>query len=931
MAVASKAGVIAGRAFVIIEALDATAPVLRSVERGLLSLGSRLQRLSTQLFTRALTAAIPGAISTRLFQQYDDIMRRVEARSGGTAKEMQDLRDQTRQLGMTTAFSARQIAALQDVLGQRKYNRKQIFEMTEPILMLARAAGEGNMDKDILDSADLVSQALLMFQADTKDTGDIADTFTQAANESNFALEDLQISLAASGPVVKQFNLSLQETIAMLMVMRDLGIDPSTAGTGLRNLVLKASEQKNVDNFNEQLKALTGSIINFNDANDNLQRPDKILDAFNTLTKGLGTAARANLLRELVGLRAIVPTAALAGNARSFEQAMQALADRAGTTKKAYDLMEGGIGGAFRRLVNNAEELGLKIGDTLAPTLDVYGKMLRTGVQNIGKWIAAHRDAVRMINLFVIALFPTAAALFLTGTALRLVTFTLHPFIVLWSTVLGLFSLSSAVLVTLATAGFGVLRQAMLATWIILRSGVASITPVTGSLRVLLGSLLILRNAVLLNIALFRAFIPAMLMSSIIIRRALNSGFQAFEAIILRLAPSVLWFGNALVATGRVSVRTADLILSSFLRIIAGLGFAASFLLSLVEDIPLIIERVIFSLGSTMLSVISGLVSSVVAVIPTLLAGLVLWSVGMAVISALASTILATLTTIYTQIIAIGTAVYTGIAGSLSAASDKLLAFAQFAFQIGNSISKALMAGDTELALNIAIAAMKVAWIDFAHFIKSIWKTVVDYIRSTFEELKRSFLLFIYEHGDMINYLNRVMHPNQIFVKDLVDMQSLASELFVNKLGNPAANDRQRQEAAAAEKHHLADRQAAMDDLLDLLEVAKGIPDPMEQLRAMENAIATHPILPAAMEDLIGAGGPAEFSGFGGTRHIEGVQQRTKEGAIAAYENSEASKDSLNIQQQLVIEAKKQNEKLEELHRTIKDQTAKAPASVNGV
>jgi TP901 family phage tail tape measure protein len=425
---AGKTGVVAGKAFVILEAIDGTAGALRAVERNLMTWGSRLQSIGARIFARGLTAMVPSALGTNVFKQFDDIMRRVQARTQGSSSEMEALRQQAIGLGKDSAFSAREVASLQDVLAQRKFNRTEIAEMTPSILMLGRAAGSGdNPQQDLLNAADLVSQAIMMYEMNASDAAKVSDIFTAAANESNFALEDLIISMANGGPVAHQYGLALEETLAIMMVMRDLSIDSSVAGTGLRNLFLKASDKKAVGDFNKLMMEMTGSMLQFEDSAGNLMDPASILFSFDKLTKNLGTAQRGHLLAELFGLRAITPATAVAANAKNFTDALAAVRNSTGETERAYTTMEEGIGGVFRRIANIAEAAGLELGKALErPVIAIGNRIHQLVLQFIG-WMSVNQQTILTVTFLTAGVTALAGAMFVLGSALKLVAFVLRP------------------------------------------------------------------------------------------------------------------------------------------------------------------------------------------------------------------------------------------------------------------------------------------------------------------------------------------------------------------------------------------------------------------------------------------------------------------------------------------------------------------------
>ena len=427
----SLSGIIAGRAFIVLEAVDRTPRVLRRVQANFLRFGAQIQSMGANIVTRGLLAATPAAVSLKIFADFDDAMRKVEARSAGTAEAMREIRVQARLLGRTTAFTARQIGGLQAILAQRGFRREQILQMTPNIMNLARAAGTGNREQDILVAADVVSGAIRAFKMDAGESAHVADLLTAAVNNSNFSLEDLQVSMANAGSIAKMFNTNLQEVLATLATMRDVNIDPSVAGTGLRNIFLKASNARRRDEFNKQLQQMTGSTIKFIDELGNLESPSNILfSIFELLEKSnVGTAARGDIFAELFGLRAIIPATALAQGRERFQELMKEMdraADLAAVTAKK---MDAGVGGSFRILVSATEGLANALGLSLSGAVSTLSKVI-TKIQNdLEGWIAKNTMLVNKVHLLIAVTILLGGVLFATGIAIKFVAFALGPFI----------------------------------------------------------------------------------------------------------------------------------------------------------------------------------------------------------------------------------------------------------------------------------------------------------------------------------------------------------------------------------------------------------------------------------------------------------------------------------------------------------------------
>src|SRR5690606_5712526 len=179
-----------------------------------------------------------------------------------------------------------------------------------------------------------------------------SDVFTAAVNNSNFDLQSLIDSMKSAAPIAHQFGMSIEDTTAMLSVMRDVNIDASSSGTGLRNMFLKLSSESGREKFNKDLKELTGTTIKMVDAQKNLRHLPDIMFDIGAAMKDLGTAEAGSLLSNLFGLRAIVPGMVLSGAGGPFAKIRKILLESRGIAEETRKIMESGIGGAFRSFLS---------------------------------------------------------------------------------------------------------------------------------------------------------------------------------------------------------------------------------------------------------------------------------------------------------------------------------------------------------------------------------------------------------------------------------------------------------------------------------------------------------------------------------------------------------------------------------------------------
>jgi len=459
---ASTGGIIAGKAFVLIEAIDKTGTVLSKVGKRMKDFGSGLSSLGASLLTKGLFAAAPMALATKVFMGFDDAMRRVEARSSGTADEMQRLRDQAKELGRTTSSTAQQIGDMMGNLAQKGFSRSQIFEMVPNVRNLAQAAGTGDAQADAVNAADLVSGTIRAFGLSAGESGRLADVFATAVNASNFTLLGLVDSMATAAPIAKQYNLSVEQTVATLAGMTNVNIGAAEAGYAFRNMLLNASSAAKRADFNLALMAETGKQIQFIDADDNLLPLPKILDDVGRALAGVGSAKRGELFELLFGKRAITGANAvadaMANTSDGFSVLFDKLSNSAGKAEETARLMDSGSGGAFRRFLSAVEGVALAIIDSLDPVLSQLGDSISRNLESVSRFVEANRVMVLYVAGAIAGVIALGGAMIFLGPLVKLAGTALMGIATLLSpTGLILAGIAAAVL---ALPGFGEAAQA---------------------------------------------------------------------------------------------------------------------------------------------------------------------------------------------------------------------------------------------------------------------------------------------------------------------------------------------------------------------------------------------------------------------------------------------------------------------------------------
>ena len=207
--------------------------------RSLAKIGSQAARMGSLLsfgVTAPLVALGKSAMDT--FVQFESGMAKVNAVTGATQKEFQQLTESAKNLGSTTRFTAQQVADLQLVLGRKGFDPSQIIAMEDSILKLATATGE-----DLSLAADVTASSLNAFNLESHEAGRVANVLASAAANSSIQLSTFSTAFGHAGASANALGIDIEQLSAMMGVLMDNGIKASKAGTGLRKVFMKLNEQ----------------------------------------------------------------------------------------------------------------------------------------------------------------------------------------------------------------------------------------------------------------------------------------------------------------------------------------------------------------------------------------------------------------------------------------------------------------------------------------------------------------------------------------------------------------------------------------------------------------------------------------------------------------------------------------------------------------
>lgn len=312
--------------------------------------------------------AIAGglAVAVNSAANFEQRLSAIEAVSGATSKQMDQLSDKALQLGKDTQFSATESASAMEELVKAGLSVEDVLNGAADATVNLAAAGELSMP----EAATIASNAMNQFGLAAGDMPKIADKIAGAANASAIDVTDFGTSLAQVGAVANLAGLSFEDTAVAIAEMGNAGIKGSDAGTSLKSMLsrLQPTTDKQAK-LMQELGLVTEEGGNaFYDAQGKLKGLKDIQDTLATSLDGMSQKQKQAALQTIFGADAIRAAAILAENGASGYDEMATAMGKVSAADVAATKMDN-LKGRTEELMGSLETVGIQLGTILIPAL----------------------------------------------------------------------------------------------------------------------------------------------------------------------------------------------------------------------------------------------------------------------------------------------------------------------------------------------------------------------------------------------------------------------------------------------------------------------------------------------------------------------------------------------------------------------------------
>lgn len=201
----------------------------RSVASGMENTGRK-----SALIASGLAAAF-GVASIKMAADFDQQMSTVQANTGATSAQMDQLRAAAIEAGASTVYSASDSADAINDLGKAGMSVTDI--LTGGLTGALNLAASDGMA--VGDAAEYMANALSMFHLKGSQASQVADTLAAGAGKAVGNVSDFGEALNNCGAQANSFGMNIQETTGVLALFAQNGTIGAEAGTQLNSMLMK--------------------------------------------------------------------------------------------------------------------------------------------------------------------------------------------------------------------------------------------------------------------------------------------------------------------------------------------------------------------------------------------------------------------------------------------------------------------------------------------------------------------------------------------------------------------------------------------------------------------------------------------------------------------------------------------------------------------
>lgn len=354
------------------------------LKKKLSSVGSAAQsaaKIATAAIVGIGTAFVGvGAYAVKVGSDFEAAMSKVQAISGATSADMEQLTAKAKEMGATTKFSATESAEALQYMAQAGWQTQQMIDGLPGIMNLAAASGE-----NLASVSDIVTDALTAFGLKASDSAHFADVLAKASAASNTDVAKMGATFKYVAPIAGAMGYSIEDAAVAVGLMANAGIKGEQAGTSLRAMFTRLANPPK-----DAAAAIETLGLKMTDAAGQMLPLSNVLGQMREKFAGLTQEQKVQMASSLAGQEAMSGLLAIVNASTSdYNNLTDAIAHADGAAKSQADTMNDNLKGALTLLGSNLEGVGIQIYDSLEQPLKQAAQSTNDSVTSISNSLSS--------------------------------------------------------------------------------------------------------------------------------------------------------------------------------------------------------------------------------------------------------------------------------------------------------------------------------------------------------------------------------------------------------------------------------------------------------------------------------------------------------------------------------------------------------------
>lgn len=364
---------------ILLEAKDRIAPVLSGIGGGIRNLAGKswsvtmkaadfvtkpvqgiINLLKNPIFQvgAVLGVSIGMKDTIETYKDFEAAMSQVQAVSGATAPELEQLTDKAKEMGATTKFTAEESATAFNYMAMAGWKTQDMLSGIEGILNLAAASGES-----LGTTSDIVTDALTAFGLQASDAGHFADVLAQASSNANTNVSMLGESFKYVAPVAGAMKYNVEDVSLALGLMANASVKGSMAGTSLKTALVNMASPTD-----KMATAMKKYGISLTDSDGKMKTLKGVMDNLRTSLGGLAEAEQTAAASRIFGKEAMAGMLSIINaSEKDYNKLTKAVNNADGAAKNMSETMLDNLQGSITLLQSAVDGVKISTGERLAP------------------------------------------------------------------------------------------------------------------------------------------------------------------------------------------------------------------------------------------------------------------------------------------------------------------------------------------------------------------------------------------------------------------------------------------------------------------------------------------------------------------------------------------------------------------------------------